>query len=290
MEQTKEYNQITQFYLELTKGEPSATIGPPYSLYHADTSKTDIIIKNVINVDIKSAFPTACRLIFGINHPFVQKIFQKTDKKDRNIFIATTLTELRKSSGINYINEITLISKELIFCYAFSKYDNVHILEYAKDGMIIYANDQNNPTQPQYDFLSFCKSNDIIFHDDVIDSYMRFNKTSIFQTGNNVIVKGKYHGIPNCIKDIVNKFFNGAIYNETLLNTIKKYYSRDFFNILLHGHVSDYFDYLYKFDGVKYLDDLGELVTNPALTSPQMYLYNLIFPTLNLIRQYNLQK
>lgn len=286
----KEYNQIVDFYLKLTKGESIATIGPPFSFYHADSNSTDIIIHNVFNVDIKSAFPTICRIIFGKDHPFVQQIFEKTDKKDRNIFIATTLTEQTKQTGIQYLNEINLLSKMLIFCFVYSTYSNIRILEYVKDGMLIHGTKLLELNVEQNGFILFCKDNNIDFHDDIIDVYMRFNKTSIYYNKDDLKVKGKYHNLPKCLYDIIDKFFNGLIYNIELLDIVKKYYSKQFFDIVYNGGVKDYLDYLYKFESEKVLNISGEFSTNISEIDPRMYLINILYPILNLLRLYNVQK
>lgn len=284
------YNKIVDLFIKLTKGESIAMIGPPFYYYHADEINTDIIIQDVHNSDIKSAYPTCCKILFGKDNDFVKQIFSKTDKKDRNIFIATSLKDYERQTGVNYINEITLMSKLLIFCYVFTFYNNISILEYAKDGMHIAGNKNEEFNKDQLEFIEIMKEYEIQYHDDPIDLYLRFNKTSIYKTEKEIIIKGKYKDLPKCIFDIIQKFFEGHFYNYQLLSIIQENYSEIMFNIVYNSNIKDYVDYLYTFENNKYLNSQGDLVPNISEINPKAYLFNIIYPILNLFRIYNNQK
>ena len=284
-------NKIVELFINLTKGESIATIGPPFSYYYSDITNNDIIIENCYNIDIRSAFPTICKLLFGINHPFVQKIYLKTDKKERNIFISTTLKEYDRKNNYNFLSDITLLSKLLIFCYAFTYYNNISILEYVKDGMYIAGNKNNTYNSDQLEFINITKEYDIQYHDDLIPLYLRFNKTSLYyKEDKQIIIKGKYKGLPQGIFDIINKFIDGHIYNIKLLKIIQEHYSELMFNIIYNGRISEYLKYLYEFENKKYLNDEGEFISNISEINPKSYLFNIIYPILNLFRIYNNQK
>lgn len=283
-------DKLLELFVKLTKGESIATIGPPFSYYYSDSSNTDIIIENCYNVDIKSAFPTICKLLFGINNSFVKKIFEKTDKKERNIYIATTLKDYDRQYHYNFLNDITLLSKILIFCYTYTYYTNISILEYVKDGMYIAANQNNIFNEDQLEFIDILKSYNIQYHDDFIQLYIRFNKTSFYYKNNELIVKGKYKGLPQGIMDILKKFIEGHIYNTKLLKIIQDYYSDLMFDIVYNGNVSDYLHYLYEFENKKYLNDQNELTSNISEINSKSYLFSIIYPILNLFRIYNNQK
>ena len=182
------------------------------------------------------------------------------------------------------------MSKLLIFCYAFTYFNNITILEYVKDGMYIIGNKNEEFNEDQLKFIEIMKEYDIQFHNTTIDLYLRFNKTSIYKTDNNIIIKGKYKGLPQCILDILTKFINGLFYNTQLLDIIQEYYSDIMFKIVYYGHIEEYIKYLYEFENNKYLTITNELTSNIAETSPKSYLFNIIYPVLNLMRIYNSQK
>lgn len=287
---TNAISNILDLYVRITKGEPIAKIGPPYTFYYADYNKTDIIIKDVISIDIKSAFPTICSILFGKDHDFVKGIYSRTDKKQRNIFISTTLTDWSNKTGYKYLDDITLLSKALIFSYVFTHFNNIQILEYIKDGMIIYGNKNYDFTEDQNKFIEFEKQNSLICHEDSVNIYMRMNKTTISALPGNMKIKGIYNGMPLAIYQIIEKFFSGMIYHEELLSTIQKFYSTKYFNIIYHGGIKDYIDYLYKFDSDKYLNDNGEFTSSLSQINPKSYLYKIIYPILTLLRIYQTQK
>ena len=62
--------------------------------YQADIEKSIISVKDVYEIDIKSAFPTICRIMFREEKEFIDRLNElQEDKLARNIFISTTLKE-----------------------------------------------------------------------------------------------------------------------------------------------------------------------------------------------------
>lgn len=279
-----DYERIINTFIHVAKGESIAQIGPPFLFYHSDESNSHILVNDVFSIDIKSAFPTICKILFGIDSKFVKHIYSIENKLEKNIFISTTLKNWSSQTNINYLSELNILSKLLIFNYVYTKFSNITILEYAKDGMYITGEFNNNYDEYQSDFLNIVDKYDIKFHLDKIDTYLRFNKTSIYKTQNNIQVKGKYKGLPNGLIDILSKLLSGNVYNSELLNLIRKLYSKLYFNVLLNGQVSDEIKYLYQFDTKKYLLSSGEFTDSILSVTPHSYLYLILYPVLNLLR------
>ena len=279
-----DYEQLIDIFINITKGEPIAQIGSPFLFYYSDDLDKDILIKDIFSIDIKSAFPTICKILFGDESEFVKKIYSFDKKLERNIFISTTLKQWSQITKVDYLSEITLLSKILIFNYVFSKYSNIKILEYAKDGMYIHGIPNTQYNEYSEKFFKLMEKYKITYHEDKIETYIRFNKTSIYQTKNNIEIKGKYKDLPDGLHDIIIKLLSGLIYNQELILLIQKVYSLDYFNILFYGSVIDYLEYLYKFKNNKFININGDFIDSINNVNPYSYLYNIIYPILNLIR------
>ena len=279
-----DYEELIDIFINITKGESIAQIGSPFLFYYSDDIDKDILIKDIFSIDIKSAFPTICKILFGDESEFVKKIYSFDKKLERNIFISTTLKQWSQITKVDYLSEITLLSKILIFNYVFSKYSNIKILEYAKDGMYIHGIPNTQYNEYSEKFFKLMEKYKIVYHEDKIETYIRFNKTSIYQTKNNIEIKGKYKDLPDGLHDIIIKLLSGLIYNQELILLIQKVYSRDYFNILFYGGVIDYLESLYKFKNNKFININGDFIDSINNVNPYSYLYNIIYPILNLIR------
>ena len=279
-----DYEELIDIFINITKGESIAQIGSPFLFYYSDDIDKDILIKDIFSIDIKSAFPTICKILFGDESEFVKKIYSFDKKLERNIFISTTLKQWSQITKVDYLSEITLLSKILIFNYVFSKYSNIKILEYAKDGMYIHGIPNTQYNEHSEKFFKLMEKYKITYHEDKIETYIRFNKTSIYQTKNNIEIKGKYKDLPDGLHDIIIKLLSGLIYNQELILLIQKVYSLDYFNILFYGGVIDYLEYLYKFKNNKFININGDFIDSINNVNPYSYLYNIIYPILNLIR------
>jgi len=275
---------LIPLYVEITKDCPIGQIGPPFTYYHSDELKSNILARNLFEVDIKSAFPTICTLYFGKDHPFVKRIFELDDKLQRNIFIATTLKAQSELDNGKYLNELNLWSKIFAIGYTYSRYKNITILQYVKDGLIIKGELSDTITIEIASFLEYINNNNIIFHEEVIDYYLRFNKTTIMKYANDFTIKGHFRNVPTYIKDVViPMIFNGDIYNSSKLSEIKLVYSDKFFQVILHSRLSQELNYYYNIGNNQYLDRFGSL-SDISKTFPKMYLLDIIYPILALFR------
>jgi len=172
----------------------------PYKKY-AVYPEEYVYIKNndmfmLIEADIAAAFPTFVNLYFKEKYPhLVEEINQLTDKRARNIKIATTLThdELVLLNVLSKAYIIHIVSKH------FYLYD---IIEFKKDGgLFIVLNDgyiSNNITV-----------NNVTVNIRKVDSYMHFNNTSLYWYNNDFKIKGKLKHVPEYIYNIyLHKFDN----------------------------------------------------------------------------------
>jgi hypothetical protein len=276
-------NNVINNYLEITKECPINQLGPPFTYYHADNLQTNLLSYNLINIDIKNAFPTICKILFGKDHPFVKNIYNIEEKKPRLIYLTTTLTELTKKNNYPYLNELNLWSKILILSYAYSKYENINILEYVKDGLFIYTSSKREENKYSIFLNELINEHEITFHEKKVDIYCRFNKTSIYKYENELVIKGKYHNMPNYLKDIIIELMNGKIYDKILLNQLNYIYSIEMFNFCYYGGLKNEIDYYYKFDKSNYLSINYKLESIDKINT-RSYLTEIIFPILALLR------
>lgn len=283
-------NDLITPFVEITKDCDIAQLGPPFSYYYSDMLKSNILAKDVFEVDVKSAFPTICKLYFGKEHPFVKSIFAMNDKLERNIFIATTLKQQAEQDGGHYLNELNLWSKILVIGYTYCRYEQVSVLQYVKDGVIIKGKIKDTIDTNRDTFLNYIYDHKIVFHEKPIDYYIRFNKTSIIKTEASLSIKGKFRNLPKFIEEyILTSFFNGEIYNKDLLTEIKHIYSSIYYNILKEGRLMDKIEYYYAINEKQFLN-IQERLGSISDISPKMYLIGIIYPILALFRinQYNI--
>jgi len=258
------------FYQEITKTCPFNT-SPSESFYYTeqDHLETDLLVRNCIEIDISSAFPSLCKFLFGENHPLVQKIFSFDNKFERNKFIAISLTHQNYNINLKALNSWC---KFIILGYIYNNFTNVNIIEYKKDGALftgIYKYDEASN-----EFNSYIEDEiNIKFHIEKVSLYVRFNKTSIFQYNNKVSVKGKYKEPPEFIKDLIN--------NNSEMNNIKLYYSDFFCELLKLSNLTQEIQYYYKFNG-KFIQRDGSL--SFELSSPKNILIYFIYPLLSIIQ------
>lgn len=276
-------NWLIQLYMDIVEENPISKLGKPFTYYYADDVKTDIVATNLVEVDIKSAFPTICCILFGDNHPFVQNIFALDDKLQRNIYIATTLKQQSQVDGGTYLNDLNLLCKILILSFVYTKYQDISILEYVKDGILIRGTRRVDNNAKSYgQLLDFIKRHNIEYHEDPVKLYTRFNKTSIFMYDKKTKVKGRFHNPPEYILKFIELINNGNIYNKQLLYDVKKIYSDIHYEIIKTISVAD-IKYYYEFDDNKYINNIGML---SSLTDiyPKGYLTEFIYPFLSLLR------
>ena len=263
-----------------------AKLDGPIAWYLADSTQKYIYAngvgekKYILDIDIKSAFPTICNnLLYDINPDFVQKMNQIQDKKSRNIFIATSLV------STNYLKQLNIISKMIILGYIFdiANNDDILLLELKKDGCVILT------TQEIYDillydtdrsFAQFCEKHNFIFHIDTYLKYIRSNRTSLFfDKDYNIKMKGIYKYMP----DELFKVNKRLLLDENFdLNYLSNIYNSDYFYIIKRNNLYDLLKKYYICNNDKILGEKGayEIYKHTINIEPRLYLKTFIFPVL----------
>jgi hypothetical protein len=279
-------SNVMSMYSQLTKSCKINNLGPPFTYFEADEIKSNIYVTDLIELDITAAFPTICKFYFGEQHQLVKNIFQITEKKQRNIYIATTLTEQSKIDGKNYLQELNLWCKILILGYIYSQYENIDIIEYKKDGVLFKGDHINTLSSIAVKFNEFIKEQNVIFHKTVINQYMRINKTSIFDIAGSIDIKGGYKSMPDylALEVLPLLLINSKIYDHKTLNEIKQKYTYKYSQIVIKSGIKEYIDKYYRFKNNTFLDCNGKLTKNIQEIYIQSYLSYIIYPALSLLR------
>lgn len=269
-------SELINYYGELvTSNDKIYNLGEIFNYYYADDLNVQISSKNLIKIDIKSAFPTICELMFGSKSQFIQELKLIDNKFDKNVFISNTLKNIPNR---NYLLELNNYCKIIIMSYIFNYYDNVFIFEYQKDGVLFSANKTFSKNK-QFDTLI---NKHFKFHIDNIEKYIRFNKTSIMYYNNELIIKGMYKDPPIELFNILKKVLNNENIN---LDYLLEIYSKKYLNYIkilkLHDELMNY----YKFNKKYYLDKYGNRVTNIDECYHRGPLKYLLFPILGMIEK-----
>ena len=261
---------LGQEYAKLTENcEISKLNNDKLVFYYADTNDVQILVRDVLELDIRSAFPTICKIMFGEEHAFVKQIFEQQNKFERNKFIAITLKREGIVDNREYIQELQNYCKMIIFAKVFNSYKDVNILEFKKDGIVFSGGILEDPIYSKIEKV--LNDNGIMFGKTIIKHYIRFNRISIFDTTNDgIIIKGT-NDYPVFIKEeVLPKLFINPN-NFELLNNIKKYYSREFLEILKVNTLANKIKYYYG-DGF----DIN--------TNPEEVLIGFLYPIISLLR------
>ncbi|MFW6219572.1 MAG: hypothetical protein ACOC33_01885 [bacterium] len=286
------YNELIKHYSRISFPEQYlkiCQIDGPISWYFADDSDQFISVDGIgdnqklIEIDIKSAFPTICRNLLSKDYPdFIKQMDSINDKKQRNIFIATTLKDTP------YLRQLNTISKLIISGYIFDISNNstVLLLELKKDGCIVFMDYEqydeilHNKNKP---FINFLLSNGFNFHIDTYLKYLRSDKTTtVLKESNNdyeLIIKGIYKYLPSYIIDI-----NKAILCDENpdLDQLNKIYSIDYYNIIKRNNLSDLLENYYICSNNCVLNNMGkyEKIKISNNIYPRLYLEKFIHPVL----------
>lgn len=270
-------------YTKLTDKCEISKLTEIFNFYYADTNDVQVLARDCIELDIRSAFPTICRLMFGEDNAFVKQIFNITSKFERNKFIAIQLTKQTKLDNRRYLEELNSYCKLFIFGKVFNNYGDISILEYKKDG-ILFNGEIND--EPQYGKIekSF-EEKGVTFNKLFVRMYLRFNKTSIYQYDNDTMVKGHFKNCPEFLHTEVfpSLFKDGTINSDT----VKKYYSKQYFEILKQNHLVNKIKYYYGFGegkDIKFLNSNGEFTTKIQEIDPNQILIKFLYPILSLIK------
>ena len=70
-------------YDSLTNNCKFSELGSVYTFYYADSNNIQLFAKDCIEIDIKSAFPTICKIMFGEDDEFVKNIFSRQNNIER---------------------------------------------------------------------------------------------------------------------------------------------------------------------------------------------------------------
>jgi hypothetical protein len=237
---SKLFSKLFIEYSKLVKNQNNdlLNIGEQFAYYYADDNQIGLIVHNVIEIDIKSAFPTICNIWFDKNSEFLIKLNAIEDKLEKNIYMTNYLVSLGKRNDRNYLIDLNNYTKLTIFSKIFNEYDDVNIFEYKKDSLLFHGNKAANKSSEINKLLIDANFK---FHENLYKVYIRFNRTSIYLKDSEVIIKGKYKDAPEFVKDIITKYLvNGDIDEENIL----RIYSNFTYELLKNTRE---FDYYYKF-------------------------------------------
>ena len=249
------------------------------------------IENKIIDIDITSCFPTICNFLFCDENPeFVNKINKLENKLEKNILISNTL------KGTNYLKILNIISKMVILGFIFDRRDSdkVSLLEFEKDGCLIFTNDPNYFKCIEYRdsdsrFLKYINEIGFKFHIEEYDYYIRCNHTSWFwsQQNKKLKMKGFYKKTP----EKVNKYYNDLfIGNTTDVKKFKEIYNIDSFKFIKSNNLKNILNKYYMCDEETILNSTGKYEKYNWLKSkinPDLYLKTFIFP-IHLFNQRNL--
>lgn len=286
------YNQVVYHYSRINFPKQYLKLyqlDGPISWYFADDSNQFISANGVIEnrklfeIDIKSAYPSICNhLLSDVNPKFVKKMNQITDKRERNIFIATTL------KGSTYLKELNVISKLIIlgFIFDLKKNDDILLLELKKDGCVVLTNDDTYEEllyNEDRSFVTFLKSKNFDFHTDLYLKYIRTNRTSMFFKENEneyeLIIKGAYKYLPNELIKVNKQILSDT--NPDLLY-LDKIYSYNYYNILKLNNLHDLIQNYYICNNNMILNMYGkyEKIKVKNEINPKLYLEKFVYPIL----------
>lgn len=285
---------IPSLYNSIVNDNNLSSLTQNLTYYQADKLKVNILSSNLIEIDIASAFPTIIKILYGSDHEFVKNVFSIEDKLQRNILIATTLSNINTISELPYrISDLNIWSKMIIFGYVYSKYIDINILEYKKDSLLFSGELLINQQQEHKFFLDWLINNDITFHEKIIRTYARINKSSYYYT-KNLSVKGMFKSMPVDLYKNIFDLFNGKFYDNLTLNRIKYNYSYKNLLILVKSNLVKDYQQIFMFGDNQYLTLSGKLETAKTASailskcSPAAYLRFIIFPILSLLRLHRL--
>ena len=286
MENNEFYDKLIEQYIILNipkKYDDLGKIGSKISWYLADNDNAFITInktnnKNIIEIDIKSAYTSLCDIIF-YNTPFIEQIHTITDKFERNKFISNSLKTTNK------LKEFASMSKIIIFGILMENYSSdIELLEIKKDGCVFLCNDNTvNKFIDIYNntniFTKFIIDNNIKFNINKYKKYYRLNTTSIFITETDEIIK---KGIFKYSSEYINtELKNILIHNIINEDKILKIYSNKLLTIIKENKLYEVLKKYYICENNKILTKKYnyENVTKDSIY-PYSYLTLFIYPAI----------
>ena len=267
-------------YSKLTDKCKISKLGEPFSFYHADSNDVQVLARDCIELDIRSAFPTICKLMFGEDDAFVKEIFKKETKIEKVIYISTNIKKIKREESLKTLNNYC---KLFIFGKVFNDYDNITILEYKKDG-ILFNGELREESQIK-NVEDLLNKHKIEFKQSSVETYFRFNMTSIYEYEDNKIeIKGI---LKDCPEFLIDEIFPNLLSGEINNSIIKKVYSNKYYEILKQNGLRDKINYYYAFgeNNNKFLNNNGKL-EKISLTNinPNQVLIHFLYPMIGLLR------
>ena len=243
--------------------------------YLSDIEKSIIFAENAYEIDIKSAFPTICRIMFEKEKSFIRRLDElQSDKLARNIFISTTLKETE------YLKQLNLIAKMIISSVLMDADPEAKIFELKKDGIVYAGNSVNGGSLYKY-----FTDKGFVIRTIPYRKYIRYQRTSHYiSEEKKLTVKGIFRDRPPFLSNLAEIVLNEEEVNWDFVDQI---YSNRYFEIVRQNMLDEVFMKYYACDGRKYLnkqfryDKLGP-ITQIKNLSPKSYLKLFIYPLLNL--------
>lgn len=305
------WDDVTPFYSNLLglysrlnyppQYQEIATIDKHITYYLADHGDQFISARQqggnyVVELDIKSAFPTICRNFFGMNSEFVKKMDSIEEKRGRLIYIATTL----KEAG-DYLTQLNIMCKVIVLGIVFELCDHeILVLELKKDGLLFTCNKETldklqmllpivgdnrlvnidyDKAYQDYPFTKYLIDSNFRFHVDLYHTYYRSQKTSAYFQVGELTIKGKYKYMPKKIESLITDILNLKSINTKLLKSI---YSTKYFKICQMNGLIELLEDYYICDNDCILDRNGNYIkhTNLSETEPIIYLRTFLYPAI----------
>jgi len=307
MKTTTFYNNLLQIYSRI-KFHPQysdiSTLDKHIAYYLADNEDQFISARKesnnrIIELDIKSAFPTICRNLFGEKSEFVRKMDSISQKRDRLIYIATTL----KEAG-DYLIQLNIMCKMIVLgtISELLPDDNFLIFELKKDGILFTCSEEsverlktlmpienvhrfvNMDYDKTYHLLPFNKyliETNFLFHLTEYIFYYRAHKTSTFynEEKKELIIKGRYKYMPKKMKETILKIL-ALMHDE--LEQIREIYTPEYLKICQQNGLNEILDNYYICENDCVINSTGNYVkyNHTAHIDPMVYLITFIYPPL----------
>lgn len=267
--------------------EHISTIDKHIQWYLADDNDVLINAKTsdrmLLDIDISKAFPSLCNILYS-DGPFIDKMNSIENKREKNIFIATTL----KGEPLRLFN---ILCKMTIMSYIFDvnssdELNDLELFELKKDGCLIscsqltYERIKNisSSTNPISVFLNKYFN----IHTTIFLNYIRVNATSFFITESfQLIVKGRYKYLPDYIKTIITRIFINDI-SQQELNGLLSIYNLDFLKLCSITNTMSLIKKYFECSNGKIITTTLDYksIMNYSEISPRLYLKLFVFPIL----------
>lgn len=286
MEPKEKLNELIRFYSRINsfpeKYKDILKIDKPMRWILADENKQYVSAykdnnSKIIDIDITSCFPTICRFLFSDSNPdFVAKINNQETKLEKNILISNTL------KNTEYLKILNIISKMIILGFIFDRQDSdkIILLEFEKDGCLIFIDDFFDFNLYDTLFLNYIKNNDFKFKFKEYNYYIRCNNTSWFWSDEDQFlrIKGLYKHVPDGVLKFYRNVFSG---HENNINNIISLYNKKTFDIIRKNYLDQFLEEYYFCDKNKKVltsSSKYEIYNSKIKIDPDNYIKTFIYP------------